>query len=54
MALDDIVRGIEIVLRVAASRTDDIAAAEGRDQLMERPRGRDITGGARAPSVRLP
>ena len=29
MALDDIVRGIEIVLTVAASRRDDIAAAEG-------------------------
>ena len=29
MALDEIVRGIEIVLTVAASRTDDIAAAEG-------------------------
>jgi pyroglutamyl-peptidase len=29
MALDEIVRGIEIVLRVAASRSDDIAAAEG-------------------------
>ena len=29
MALEDIVRGIEIVLTVAASRRDDIAAAEG-------------------------
>ena len=29
MALDDIVRGIEIVLSVAAARHDDIAAAEG-------------------------
>jgi len=29
MALDDIVRGIEIVLTVAASRQGDIAAAEG-------------------------
>jgi pyroglutamyl-peptidase len=29
MALADIVRGIEIVLRVAASRNDDIGAAEG-------------------------
>ena len=29
MALDDIVRGIEIILRVAASRTEDIVAAEG-------------------------
>jgi pyroglutamyl-peptidase len=29
MALDDIVRGIEIVLTVAASRRDDIEAAEG-------------------------
>jgi pyroglutamyl-peptidase len=29
MALDDIVRGIEIVLEVAAARRDDIAAAEG-------------------------
>jgi pyroglutamyl-peptidase len=29
MALDDIVRGIEIVLSVAAARTDDIAVAEG-------------------------
>jgi len=29
MALDDIARGIEIVLRVAASRCDDITAAEG-------------------------
>ena len=29
MALGDIVRGIEIVLGVAASRTEDIAAAEG-------------------------
>ena len=29
MALDDIVRGIEIVLTVAASRRDDIAVAEG-------------------------
>jgi hypothetical protein len=28
MALDDIVRGIEIVLNVAASRNDDIGAAE--------------------------
>ena len=44
MALADIVRGIEIVLTVAASRNDDIGAAavaiEGRDhgsdQLMER------------------
>jgi pyroglutamyl-peptidase len=29
MALEDIVRGIEIVLTLAASRRDDIAAAEG-------------------------
>ena len=29
MALADIVRGIEIVLRVVASRNDDIGAAEG-------------------------
>jgi pyroglutamyl-peptidase len=29
MALEDVVRGIEIVLAVAASRRDDIAAAEG-------------------------
>ena len=29
MALDDIVRGIEIILQVAAARTDDIATAEG-------------------------
>jgi pyroglutamyl-peptidase len=29
MALDDIVRGIEIILWVAAARTDDIAAPEG-------------------------
>jgi pyroglutamyl-peptidase len=29
MALDDIVRGIEIVLSVAAARQDDIEAAEG-------------------------
>ena len=29
MALEDIVRGIEIVLTVAASRRDDIATAEG-------------------------
>jgi pyroglutamyl-peptidase len=29
MALDDIVRGIEIVLGVAAARVDDIAVAEG-------------------------
>jgi len=29
MALDDIVRGVEIVLAVAASRQDDIATAEG-------------------------
>ena len=29
MALDDIVRGIEIVLAVAAARVDDIAVAEG-------------------------
>lgn len=29
MALDDIVRGIGIILRVAAARTDDIVAAEG-------------------------
>jgi hypothetical protein len=29
MALDDIVRGIEIILRVAAARTEDIATAEG-------------------------
>ncbi len=29
MALEDIVRGIEIVLRVAAARRDDIAVAEG-------------------------
>jgi hypothetical protein len=29
MALPDIVRGIEIVLSVAAARSDDIAAAEG-------------------------
>ena len=29
MALDQIVQGIEIILRVAAARTDDIATAEG-------------------------
>lgn len=29
MALDDIVRGVEIVLRVAAARRDDIVLAEG-------------------------
>jgi pyroglutamyl-peptidase len=29
MALDQIVQGIEIILQVAASRTDDIATAEG-------------------------
>jgi pyroglutamyl-peptidase len=29
MALDDIVRGIEIILRVAAAHSEDIAAAEG-------------------------
>jgi pyroglutamyl-peptidase len=29
MALDDIVRGVEIVLRVAAARRDDIVAGEG-------------------------
>jgi len=29
MALDDIVRGIEIILRVAAAHSDDIVAAEG-------------------------
>ncbi|MBV9016473.1 MAG: pyroglutamyl-peptidase I [Alphaproteobacteria bacterium] len=29
MALDEIARGIEIILRVAAERTDDIKAAEG-------------------------
>jgi len=29
MALDDIVRGVEIVLAVAAARTEDIATAEG-------------------------
>src|ERR1700719_2195319 len=29
MALDQIVEGIEIILRIAASRTDDIATAEG-------------------------
>src|SRR5439155_7660274 len=29
MALEQIVRGIEIILRVAASHTDDIATAEG-------------------------
>jgi len=29
IALDQIVRGIEIILRVAAARTDDIATAEG-------------------------
>jgi pyroglutamyl-peptidase len=29
MALEDIVRGVEIVLRVAAARHDDIAVAEG-------------------------
>jgi hypothetical protein len=29
MALDDIARGIEIVLAVAAARTNDIAVAEG-------------------------
>jgi pyroglutamyl-peptidase len=29
MALDDIVRGIEIILRVAAAHTEDIVAAEG-------------------------
>ena len=33
MALEDIVRGIEIVLTVAASRRDDIAAAEGANEL---------------------
>jgi pyroglutamyl-peptidase len=39
MALDDIVRGIEIVLTVAASRNDDIGDRgrdHGSDQLMER------------------
>src|SRR5262249_18445414 len=30
MALDDIVRGIEIILEVSASRVDDLALAEGR------------------------
>jgi len=30
MALDDIVRGIEIILEVSASRTDDLRLAEGR------------------------
>jgi hypothetical protein len=30
MALEDIVRGIEIVLGVAAARVEDIAVAEGR------------------------
>jgi pyroglutamyl-peptidase len=30
MALDDIVRGIEIVLGVATARVEDIAVAEGR------------------------
>jgi pyroglutamyl-peptidase len=30
MALDDIVRGIEIVLEVSASRVEDLALAEGR------------------------
>jgi pyroglutamyl-peptidase len=29
MALDDIARGIEIVLSVTAARTEDIAVAEG-------------------------
>jgi pyroglutamyl-peptidase len=29
MALDQIVQGIDIILQVAASRTDDIATAEG-------------------------
>lgn len=29
MALDDVVRGVAIVLRIAASRTEDIRAAEG-------------------------
>jgi hypothetical protein len=29
MALDDIARGIEIVLSVAATRTEDLAIAEG-------------------------
>jgi hypothetical protein len=29
MALDDIVRGIEIVLAVAAARVEDIAVPEG-------------------------
>ena len=29
MALDDIVRGIEIILRIAAAHSEDIAAAEG-------------------------
>src|SRR5438477_178739 len=29
MALDDIVRGIEIILRVAAAHTEDIVTAEG-------------------------
>ncbi len=29
MALDQIVQGIEIILQVAASRTDDIATVEG-------------------------
>ena len=29
MALDDIVRGIEIIVRVAAARAEDIATAEG-------------------------
>jgi pyroglutamyl-peptidase len=30
MALDDIVRGIEIILETSASRVDDLALAEGR------------------------
>lgn len=30
MAVDDIVRGIEIIVAVSASRTDDIHTAEGR------------------------
>ena len=30
MAVDDMVRGIEIIVAVSASRTDDIHTAEGR------------------------
>ena len=36
MALDDIVRGIEIILAVAAARTRRHRGHRGRDQLMER------------------